>query len=141
MKGYEKWGLDHNIEKFSLMVRDDIDMFSFTKTLTQDNKNAALQINFVSGAKSITEDMKWHVKKYECIKLRHSQLSSNYCCLAETAANKAGVPGLIDALAVFIKQKQAKVRGEASASNKHQKKNNLSGIRKYPIQIDGSIIM
>ena len=41
-KGYEKQILNHNVEKFSLMVRDNINMFSFTKTLTETNKNAAL---------------------------------------------------------------------------------------------------
>ncbi len=39
---YEKQILDHNVEKFSLMVRDDIDMFSSNETLTEANKNAAL---------------------------------------------------------------------------------------------------
>ena len=41
-KGYEKQILDYNIEKFSLMVRDNIDIFSFTKILTEADKNAAL---------------------------------------------------------------------------------------------------
>ena len=49
-KGYEKQILDHNVEKFSLMVRDDIDMFSFTKTLTETDKNVVLQVNSVSDA-------------------------------------------------------------------------------------------
>ena len=102
-KGYEKQILDHNVEKFSLMVRDDIDMFSSTETLTEVDKNAALQVNSVSGAKSITEDLKWHVEKDKCIRLRHSWPSSNYWCLAETTADKANIPGLIDVLAVFIK--------------------------------------
>ncbi len=31
---YKRQILDYNIEKFSLMVRDDIDMFSSTKRLT-----------------------------------------------------------------------------------------------------------
>ena len=60
--------------------------------------------------------------------------------MAETRVDKAGVPGLIDALVVFIKQKGAKVRGKESASNKHQKEDNSSWARKYPIQIHGSII-
>ena len=41
-KSYEKKILDHNIEKFSLMVRDNIDMFYSTKIFTEANKNAAL---------------------------------------------------------------------------------------------------
>ena len=60
--------------------------------------------------------------------------------MAETAANETGVPGLIDALAVFTKQKQAKVRGEESASNKRRKEDDSSWVRKYTIQIHGSII-
>ena len=60
--------------------------------------------------------------------------------MAETAADKAGIPGLIDALAVFIKQEQAKVRSEESISSKCQKKDNSSWARKYPIPIHGSII-
>ena len=41
-KGYEKQILDHNVEKFGLMVRDDIDMFSSTEILTKADKNTAL---------------------------------------------------------------------------------------------------
>ena len=50
-KSYKKQVLDHNVEKFVLMVSDDIDMFSSTETLTEVDKNAALQVNSVSGAK------------------------------------------------------------------------------------------
>ena len=57
-KGYEKQILDHHIEKFSLIVKDDIDMFSSTEILTEVNKNVALQVNSVSDAKSIMEDLK-----------------------------------------------------------------------------------
>lgn len=67
-KGYEKQILDHNVEKFSLMVRDDIDMFSSTETLTQADKIAVLQVNSVSGAKKITEELKWHIKSDERIR-------------------------------------------------------------------------
>ena len=140
-KRYEKQILDHNVEKFSLIVRDDIHMFFSTETLTEADKNAALQVNSVSSAKSITEDLKWHVGKNKRIRLQHSRLSSNFWYLAETVADKAGVPGLIDALAVFIKQEQAKVRGKESASNERRKKDDSSWARKYPIQIHGSIIM
>ena len=68
-KGYKKQILDHNVEKFSLIIKDDIDMFSFTKTLTEVNKNAALQVNSISCAKSITQDLKWYIEKDERIKL------------------------------------------------------------------------
>ena len=40
------------------MVRDNIDMFFSTEILTDANKNAGLQVNFVSGTKSITEELK-----------------------------------------------------------------------------------
>lgn len=85
------------------MVKDNIEIFFSTKTLNKANKNTALQANSINGAKSIMEDFKWHVGKNKRIRLRHSWLSSNYWCLVEKAADKAGVPGLIDALAVFIK--------------------------------------
>ncbi len=102
-KGYEKQILDYNIEKFSLIVGDDIDLFSSTKILTQADENAALQVNSVNGAKKIKEKLKWYIKKSERLRLGHNRLSCNYWCLAGTAADKAGVPGFIDALAVFIK--------------------------------------
>ena len=41
-KGYEKQILDHNIEKFSLMVKNDINIFFSTKTLIEFDKNAVL---------------------------------------------------------------------------------------------------
>ena len=77
-KDYEKQILDHNVEKFSLMVREDIDMFSSIETIIEADKNAIMQVNSVSGAKSIPEDMKWHIGKDKRIKLRHNGLSSNY---------------------------------------------------------------
>ena len=76
-KSYEKQILDHNVEKFSLKIRDDIDIFSSTKTLTEVDKNTALQVNSVSDAKSIMEDLKGHVGKDVHIRLCYSQLSSN----------------------------------------------------------------
>ncbi len=57
-KSYEKQILDRNVEKFSLIVRDDIDMFSSTETLTEADKNATLQVNSVNGAKTLTKDFK-----------------------------------------------------------------------------------
>ena len=41
-KGYEKQILDHNVKKFSLMVKADVNMFSSAETLTQADQNAAL---------------------------------------------------------------------------------------------------
>ena len=57
-KGYEKQILDHNVKKFSLIIRANLDMFSSTETLIQADQNAALQVNSVSGAKKIMEDLK-----------------------------------------------------------------------------------
>ncbi len=77
-KGYEKQIPDYNVEKFSLMVRDDIDLFSSTEILTQANENAALQVNSVNGAKKIREKLKWYIEKSERLRLGHSRLSCNY---------------------------------------------------------------
>ncbi len=77
-KGYKKQILDYNVEKFSLMVRDDIDLFSSTEILTQADKNTALQVNSVSSAKKIREELKWYIEKNERLKLGHSRLSYNY---------------------------------------------------------------
>ena len=40
------------------MVRDYIDIFLSTKILTQVDKNVVLQVNFVSVAKKIEEELK-----------------------------------------------------------------------------------
>ena len=50
-KGYEKQILDYNVEKFSLMVKADLDIFASTKALTQADQNAKLRVNSVIGAK------------------------------------------------------------------------------------------
>lgn len=71
-KNYEKQILDHSIEKFSLIIKDNIDMFSSTKALTEVNKNVVLQINSINSAKKIIKDLKWHIKKDKYIKLQHS---------------------------------------------------------------------
>ena len=60
--------------------------------------------------------------------------------MAETEADNAGVPGLIDTLAVFIKQERAKSRGVESACNERRKEDDSSWASKYPIQIHSSII-
>ncbi len=64
-KDYKRQILDYNVEKFSLMVRDDIDLISSTKILTQTNKNAALQVNSVTGANKIREELKLCIKRSE----------------------------------------------------------------------------
>ena len=68
-KGHEKQILDHNVKKFSLMVRADLNIFASAKTLTQVNQNAVLHVNVVSSAKKIIEDLKWHLSKDERQKL------------------------------------------------------------------------
>ena len=42
-KNYKKQILDHIIKKFSLMIRVDLDMFTFAKTLTWDKQNIILR--------------------------------------------------------------------------------------------------
>lgn len=59
------------------MVRNDIDIFLFTKILIQADKNAVLQVHSVKGAKKIREDLKQHIKKNKQVKLQHSQFKSN----------------------------------------------------------------
>lgn len=70
-KDYEKQILNHNIEKLSLMVKDEIDMFSTIKMLTAANKNTELQVNSVTSAKNIMEDLKWHIGADKYIRLWH----------------------------------------------------------------------
>lgn len=48
MKGYEKQILDHNIKKFNLITRADLDIFFLAKTLIQTNQNIKLQINLIN---------------------------------------------------------------------------------------------
>lgn len=57
-KGYKGQVLNHNIEKFSQMVKDDMDIFSNTKILMQTNQNVILQIQSMSGTKEIKEQLK-----------------------------------------------------------------------------------
>ncbi len=77
-KGYEKQILDYNVEKFSLMIRYNIDLFSSTKILTQANENATLQVNSVSDAKKIREKLKWYIERREQLRLGHNRLNYNY---------------------------------------------------------------
>ncbi len=59
--------------------------------------------------------------------------------MAGTAADKVGVPGLIDALAVFIKQEQAKARRVDNVGDEQYKEANSSWAKKYSIQVHASI--
>lgn len=52
-KNYKKKILDTNIEKFDLIIKNNIDMFFFIKTLIKQKKNLVLKINFVNSAKNI----------------------------------------------------------------------------------------
>ena len=85
------------------------------------------------------EDLKWHFKKNDCSKLQYSCLNAYYGCLTKIVANKASIPRFVDALAVFIKQKRAKVKRVKSMLNKPYKVDNSSWAGKYLIQIHGSI--
>lgn len=57
-KGYDKQILKHKFEKFSLIVKNDIDIFLSTKILMQANKNIVLKVNSISGAKKIRKKLK-----------------------------------------------------------------------------------
>lgn len=41
-KNYKKQILDYNVEKFSLIVKNNMDIFPSTKILTEINKNTIL---------------------------------------------------------------------------------------------------
>lgn len=56
--GYEKQILNHYLEKFTWMVKADLDMLSLIKALIQANKNAELQLNSVNGANEMIKDLK-----------------------------------------------------------------------------------
>lgn len=60
-KSYEKQILDHNVKKFSLIIKADLNM----ETLTWANKNDKLQVNSLSNLKKILKDLKWHFRKDE----------------------------------------------------------------------------
>lgn len=57
-KSYKKQILYSNIEKFNLMVIDDIDIFFSFEKLTEVNKNTKLQFNSISGIKKFMEYLK-----------------------------------------------------------------------------------
>lgn len=52
-KGYKKQILDQNIKKFNLIVRDDLNIFSSTRILTQINQNTVLPINSIKNKKKL----------------------------------------------------------------------------------------
>lgn len=57
-KRYKKQILDYNIEKCSLIVRANLNIFFITKILIQINQNTVLFINSANNAKKIIEDLK-----------------------------------------------------------------------------------
>lgn len=65
-KSYKKQILNYNIEKFILMVRNNLDIFFFAKTLTQTDQDATLQVNSIKSAKKIMEDWKQYFEKNKC---------------------------------------------------------------------------
>ena len=80
----------------------------------------------MSDTKKIREELKLYVEKNKRQKLGHSWFSCNYWCLAKIAADKASIPGFIDRLVVFIKQKQAIAKGIDNVGDKWYKKADLS---------------
>ena len=93
----------------------------------------------MSDAKKIREELKLYIEKSGWPRLKHSQLSYNYWCLTGRIADKAGILGFIDALAVFIKQEQAKAKGIKNAEDEQYKEADLSWAKNYPIQVHSSI--
>lgn len=54
--GYEKQILDHNTQKFSWMIRVDLNIFSSAETLIELNRIAKFQVKLVSDIKKILKD-------------------------------------------------------------------------------------
>lgn len=105
----------------------------------QADKKRVLQDYSVTDVKKIVKELKWYIKKNKHVRLQHSQLNSNHFWLAEIAANKAGVPGFIDRLVVFIKQKWAKAKEKKNAGDEQYIEADSSWPRKYLIQLHNSI--
>lgn len=57
-KNYKRQILYYNIQKFSLIIKSNIDIFSYTKILILSDKNAILQVNFVKDTKKIKKELK-----------------------------------------------------------------------------------
>lgn len=83
------------------MIKANLNMFSFTKTLIQADQNITLQVNLISNTNKIMKDLKWHFKIDECQKLQQSFFSTKYWYLAEIIVNKASISRLVDFLAIF----------------------------------------
>lgn len=71
-KSYKKLILNNNIKKFSLIIKDNINMFLSIKIPTQANKNTVLQINFLNNAKKIKKVLKQHIEKNELVKRKYN---------------------------------------------------------------------
>lgn len=82
-KSFQKQILDHNVKKFCLIVRANLDMLSSAKLLTETNPNAALQITLIRDAKKSIEDLKWDFRKNKCQNLQYSYLTTNYWYIAK----------------------------------------------------------
>lgn len=138
-KGYKRQILNHNFEKFSIIIRDDINMFSSTEILIQANQNTKLQVNSVSSTKKIRKKSQWNIERNEQVKLEHSWFSCHYWYLAEIVEDKANILELIDALIVFINQKRVKTRVGENIGNERHKKIYSNWAKKYSIQVHSSI--
>lgn len=57
MDKYKTYILNWNIEKFDLIIKNNINMFFFIKTLFKTNQNDILHINFISSVKKITKNL------------------------------------------------------------------------------------
>lgn len=141
-KSYKKQILNHNIKIFNQIIKanlDNLNIFTFAKILIKTNQNAEFQVNLINDTKKIMKDLKQHFGKDECQKLQYNYLSTNYWYLAKIVTDKTNIPGLVDALTVFIKQEQAKVKGIENMCNGYYKDDNSSQADKYSIQIHSSI--
>lgn len=109
-KYHGKQNLIHDVVKFSLMIRNDINMFLTIKLSTQVDNNIVLQVNSINDAKKIGKELMWYIGRNEQERWQYSRFSKNYWYLAETIVDKLDVPGFINLLAVFIKQEQVKAK-------------------------------
>lgn len=64
-KAYKKQFLDFNIEKLSLIIRINLNLFFFVQILIHTNQNTVLQINLVNIVKKIMKNLEQHSKKNE----------------------------------------------------------------------------
>lgn len=66
-KGYKNQILDYDVEKFNLIVKNDINIFVFSKSLIKANKNILLKVTSLNRAKKIWNNLKNFIKKVEYI--------------------------------------------------------------------------